>query len=107
MACDTVSWIAGGSLSIEYSNTARHYTRTFEYRCDIAIVRARLGSEVVVEESEITCEHNEYARIPTAHVGDCSRRSNLDIPNKNEKDETQAIPKPMYSSQNCGLFVLA
>jgi hypothetical protein len=49
----------------------------------------------MVEESEITCEHNEYARIPTAHVGDCPRGRNLDIPNKNEKDETQAIPKPV------------
>jgi hypothetical protein len=55
----------------------------------------------VVEESEITCEHNEHARIPTAHVGDCSRRRDLDIPNENEKDEAQAIPKPMCSSQNC------
>jgi hypothetical protein len=27
----------------------------------------------VVEESEITCEHNDHARIPAAHVGDCSR----------------------------------
>jgi hypothetical protein len=56
-------------------------------------VRARLWSEVAVEESEITCEHNDHARIPTAHVGDCYRRRNLDIPNKNEKYETQAIPK--------------
>jgi hypothetical protein len=49
----------------------------------------------VVEESEITCEHNDHARIPTAHVGDRSRRRNLDIPNKNEKYEAKAIPKPM------------
>ena len=63
-------------------------------------MRARLWGEVVVEESEITCEHNEHARIPTAHVNDGSRRRNLDIPNKNEKYEAQAIPKPMCSSQN-------
>ncbi len=62
---------------------------------------------MVVEESEITYEHNEHARIPTAHVGDCSRRHNLDIPNKNEKYEAQAIPKPMCSSQNADPFVLA
>jgi len=49
----------------------------------------------VEEESEITCEQNDHARIPTAHVGDYSRRRNLDIPNKNEKYETQAIPKPV------------
>jgi hypothetical protein len=54
----------------------------------------------VVEESEITCEHNDHARIPTAHVGDCSRRRNLGIPNKNEKYEAKAIPKPICSSQN-------
>jgi hypothetical protein len=101
MACDTESWITGGSLSHGHSDTIRHYTtRTFEYRCDIAIVRARLWSEVVIEESEITCEHNEHASIPTAHVSDCSRRHNLDIPNKSEKYEGQAIPKTMRSSQN-------
>ena len=49
----------------------------------------------MVEESEITCEHNNHARIPTAHVGDRSRRRNLNIPNKNEKYETKAVPKPM------------
>ena len=99
MACDTISWITGGSLSLEYPDTAKHQTRTFEYRCDKAIVRAHLWGEVVVEESEITCEHNDRARIPTAHVDGCSRRRNLDIPNKNEKYEAEAIPEPMCSSQ--------
>ena len=61
-------------------------------------MRARLWSKVVVEESEITCEHNDHARIPTALVGNRSRRRNLDIPNKNEKYEAQAITKPMFSS---------
>ena len=55
---------------------------------------------MMVEESEITCEHNDHARIPTAHVGDRSRRRNLDIPNKNEKYEAHAIPKPMCSGQD-------
>jgi hypothetical protein len=49
-------------------------------------VRARLWSEVLVEESEITCEQNEHACIPTAHMGDCSGRRDLNIPNENEKD---------------------
>ena len=56
-------------------------------------MRARIWSEAVVEKSEITCEHNDHAHIPTAHVGNCYRRRNLDIPNKNEKYEAQAITK--------------
>jgi hypothetical protein len=65
-------------------------------------VRARLWSEVVVEESEITCDHNDHARIPTVQRmwGIVPGQRNLDIPHKNEKYETQAIPKPMFSSQN-------
>lgn len=54
----------------------------------------------MVEESEITCEHNDNARIPTAHVGNYSRTTYLDIPNKNEKYEAHAIPKTGVSSQN-------
>jgi hypothetical protein len=54
----------------------------------------------MVEESKITCEHNDHARIPTTHEGDCSRPRNSDIPNKNEKYEAQAIPTPMCFSQN-------
>ena len=63
-------------------------------------MRARLSSKVVEEESEITCEQDDHACIPTEHVGDCSRGRNLDIPNKNEKNEAQAIPKSTCSSQN-------
>lgn len=51
----------------------------------------------MVKEPEITCEHNDDARIPIALVGDRSRKRNLDIPHKNEKYEAQAIPKPMCS----------
>ena len=54
-------------------------------------MRARLRSEVVVEESEITREHNDQARIPTVHMGNRYRRRGLDIPNKNEKYDAQAI----------------
>jgi hypothetical protein len=46
----------------------------------------------VVEESEITSEHDEHARVPTEGVSECyGQRCDIDIPNKNEKDEAQAI----------------
>jgi hypothetical protein len=54
----------------------------------------------VVEKPKITRKHNDHARIPTVHVGDCPRRRYLHIPNKNEEYEAQAIPKVMCSSQN-------
>ncbi len=62
-------------------------------------MRARLRGEVVVEESEIAGEHNQHARVPTEHVRECSRRRNLNIPNKNEEYESQAI-QPICSGQD-------
>jgi hypothetical protein len=66
MACETISWITGRSLSLGRTDTAEHWTRTFEYRCYVAITCARLWREVVVEEPEITEEHNDHAGVPTS-----------------------------------------
>ena len=78
MTCDTVSWVAGRSLSLGRLGTAGHWTRTFEYRCDIAVVRTSFWREVVVEESEIAGKHNKHARVSTEYVSKhCKRPCNL------------------------------
>jgi hypothetical protein len=74
MACDTISWITGRFLSLRHPDIAGHWTRTFEYRCDIAVVSTRLWREVVVEESGITGDHNDHARVSTEYVRKCFRR---------------------------------
>lgn len=74
MTCDTVSWIAERSFSLERPGTAGHRTRTFEYRCDIAVVSTSFWREMVVEESEVAGKHNNHARVSTEHVSEHPKR---------------------------------
>ena len=74
IACDTITWITGNSLSIGRLDSVEHWNHTFEWSREIAIMGTNAWGEVVVEETYIADSNFYHARVPEEYVNKYSRR---------------------------------